>query len=102
VRGVKDTLIPGKLLTYLAAGRPVLVAANPESQAAELMREAGGGALVAPEDPEALAAAVCLFSTSDAGVLESFGARNRAYAVEHFDQQKVLAEHEAFLLERIV
>ena len=40
-------------------------------------------------------------SASDAGMLDAFGARNRAYAVEHFDQQKVLAEQEAFLLERI-
>ena len=50
VRAVKDTLIPGKLLTYMAAGRPVLVAANPESQAAQLLRDAGGGVLIAPED----------------------------------------------------
>ncbi|MGH9257342.1 MAG: glycosyltransferase [Vicinamibacterales bacterium] len=101
VRAVKDTLIPGKLLTYLAAGRPVLVAANPESQAAQLVRDAGGGVLVAPEDPAALAAAARQLATADPRTLASFGERNRAYAEEHFDQQKVLAQQEEFLLELI-
>ena len=60
---VKDTVIPSKLLTYMAAGRPVLAAVNPGSQAAEILREADGGALVAPEDPEALSAAARWFMT---------------------------------------
>lgn len=101
VRAVKDTLIPGKLLTYMAAGRPVLVAANAESQAAQLLRDAGGGVLITPEDPAALASAAREFSTSDCGALRSFGERNRAYAEQHFDQDKVLSEQEEFLLERI-
>ena len=101
MRAVKDTLIPGKLLTYMAAGRPVLVAANPESQAAQLLRDAGGGVLIAPEDPEALAAAARHLSTSDGDTLTTLGRRNRTYAEEHFDQHKVLSEQEEFLLQQI-
>jgi putative colanic acid biosynthesis glycosyltransferase WcaI len=101
VRAVKDTLIPGKLLTYMAAGRPVLVAANPESQAASLLREAGGGVLIEPEDAAALARAACQLSRSDAGSLAEFGTRNRTYAETHFDQRKVLSEQEQFLLQTI-
>jgi len=101
VRSVKDTLIPGKLLTYMAAGRPIIVAANPDSQAAELLREANGGALIAPEDPAALAAAARQFEAADAGTLAVFGARNRAHAEQHFDHHRVLAAQEQFLLERI-
>ena len=98
---VKDTLIPGKLLTYMAAGRPVLAAANSASQAAQLLREADGGVLVGPEDPEALAAAARWFAAADPAELAAFGARNRKYAEEHFDHRKVLAAHEEFMLNMI-
>jgi colanic acid biosynthesis glycosyl transferase WcaI len=101
VRAVKDTLIPGKLLTYMAAGRPVLVAANPESQAAQLLRDAGGGLLIAPEDADALAMAARTLSTSGRDTLAAFGTRNRTYAEMNFDQQKVLVEQEQFLLQAI-
>jgi colanic acid biosynthesis glycosyl transferase WcaI len=101
VRAVKDTLIPGKLLTYMASGRPVLVAANPESQAAQLLRDAGGGLLIAPEDADALATAARTLSTSGRDTLAAFGARNRTYAEMNFDQQKVLVEQEQFLLQQI-
>jgi colanic acid biosynthesis glycosyl transferase WcaI len=101
VRAVKDTLIPGKLLTYMAAGRPVLVAANPESQAAALLREAGGGVLIAPEDAAALARAACQLSRCDVRSLGELGTRNRTYAEAHFDQRKILSEQEQFLLQTI-
>jgi len=39
----------------MAAGRPVLASVNPASQGAMLLREAGGGIIVPPEDPGALA-----------------------------------------------
>jgi putative colanic acid biosynthesis glycosyltransferase WcaI len=95
---VKDTVIPSKLLTYMAAGRPVLAAVNPGSQAAEILREADGGALVSPEDPEALSAAVQWFMAQSQEALTAFGERNRAYAEEHFDERKIVAAHEAFML----
>ena len=79
----------------------VLVAANPESQAARLLRDAGGGVLIEPEDPSALAVAARQFSSSDSATLRSLGERNRAYAEQHFDQEKVLSEQEQFLLRQI-
>jgi colanic acid biosynthesis glycosyl transferase WcaI len=99
LRAVKDTVIPSKLLTYMAAGRPVLAAVNPASQAAELLLEADGGVLVAPEDPAALGAAAHELSEACAERLGVFGARNRAYAERHFDERHVLAAHERFMLD---
>ena len=101
LNAVKDTLIPGKLLTYMAAGRPIIAAANPASQAGQLLRQADGGVLVTPENPEALAAAVRNLADADPDVLTAFGARNRAYAERHFDQRRILAAHEEFLLNTI-
>jgi len=99
IAAVKDTLIPGKLLTYMAAGRPVLAAVNADSQAAQLLREAEGGLLVAPEDAHALAAGARRLATSDRATRDAFGARNRAYAEEHFDERKILAAHERLILQ---
>ena len=52
---VKDAVIPSKLLTYMAAGKPVFCAAHEESEAARLIREAQCGQIVEPENPHALA-----------------------------------------------
>lgn len=101
LRTVKDTVIPSKLLTYMAAGRPVIAAVNAGSQAAEIIREAGGGTMVAPEDAAALAHGVRGCAAQTRELLASWGARNRAYAEAHFDQRKILAEHEAFLLKAV-
>jgi glycosyltransferase involved in cell wall biosynthesis len=98
LRAVKDTVIPSKLLTYMSAGRPVLAAVNARSQGAEILREAGGGRLVPPEDPGALAEAARWFMEQPAAELEAFGVRNRSYAEMHFDQRKILAAHEAFMM----
>lgn len=98
---VADTVIPTKLLTYMAAGRPVLAAINPGSQAAELLRQADGGVLVAPDSPEALAAGAQSLMAMDRQALDAAGSRNRAFAEEHFDQRKVVAAHEAFILQTI-
>lgn len=95
---VKDAVIPSKLLTYMAAGRAVLAAVNPSSQAAAIMREAQGELLVKPEDPAALAEAVTKLQ-GDPAALEAMGRRNRQYAEKHFDQRQIVAAQEAFLVE---
>lgn len=97
LRAVKDTVIPSKLLTYMSAGRPVLAAVNASSQGAEILRDADGGRLVAPEDPAALAAAAAWFMELPQEQQRGFGRRNRAYAEVHFDQRKILAAHEEFM-----
>jgi len=97
LRAVKDTVIPSKLLTYMSAGRPAIAAVNASSQGAEILREADGGRIVAPEDPAALADAARWFMALAPEQLSAFGARNRAYAEAHFDQRKILAAHERFM-----
>jgi colanic acid biosynthesis glycosyl transferase WcaI len=98
---VKDTVIPSKLLTYMAAGRPVLAAVNGSSQGAEILQEADGGMLVAPEDPAALAHGVEALLGVGVDGRAAMGERNRAYAERHLDQRKILAAHESFILERL-
>ena len=95
---VEDTVIPSKLLTYMAAGRPVLAAVNLKSQGAIVLRKAGGGLIISPEDPKAMAEAVKRLMT-DQETLESMGKTNREYAEKNFDRHKIVAKQEQFLLE---
>ena len=95
---VKNTVIPSKLLTYMAAGLPVLAAINADSQGAHLLREASGGVIVEPENPTALIMGLKRLM-NDKKIRTEMGKRNRTYAVEYFDRKKVLQAQEAFLVE---
>jgi glycosyltransferase involved in cell wall biosynthesis len=48
----------GKLFEYFAARRPILAAVPPDGTAAGLVREAGAGIVVAPDDVEGLRASI--------------------------------------------
>ena len=48
----------GKLFEYLAARRPILAAVPPEGAAAKLVREAGAGIVVPPDDVSAIGSAL--------------------------------------------
>ncbi|MEM2352369.1 MAG: glycosyltransferase, partial [Thermoproteota archaeon] len=55
---VKTPVVPSKILSIMAAGRPVVAALNPNGDASRLIEEAQCGLCVPPEDPQALAEAV--------------------------------------------
>jgi glycosyltransferase involved in cell wall biosynthesis len=52
------TVPSGKIYEYLAAERPILAAVPPDGVAAELVRRADAGVVVAPDDVAALTAAI--------------------------------------------
>src|SRR5204862_1561236 len=89
--------IPGKMLAYLACGRPVLVGL--EGEGADLVRDAGCGVVVDPENPEAMVEGV--LQLSDPEQRRRMGAAGRRLAVERFDRKQVLDDEERSL-ERIV
>jgi colanic acid biosynthesis glycosyl transferase WcaI len=96
--GIKDTVIPGKLLTYMAAGLPVLASVNSDNQTARILKKAGGGVFAPPENPSALAEVIKQNMLIGLKKLDHMGKQNRHYAEKYFDNSKNLAEHEAFLL----
>jgi glycosyltransferase involved in cell wall biosynthesis len=51
-------VLSGKVFEYLAAERPILAVVPPDGAAAGLIREAGAGLVVAPEDVDGMAAAL--------------------------------------------
>jgi glycosyltransferase involved in cell wall biosynthesis len=73
--------LPTKLLEAMAAARPLVLSARGE--AAALVERAGAGMVVAPGDPEALAAALRRLR-EDPHRRAQLGAAGRAYAEAHF------------------
>jgi colanic acid biosynthesis glycosyl transferase WcaI len=57
-RGLEGVVVPSKLYSILAAGRPVLAVAAPGSDVARIVSESGCGLVADPDDPDAVAAAV--------------------------------------------
>jgi glycosyltransferase involved in cell wall biosynthesis len=51
-------VLSGKVFEYLAAERPILAVVPPDGAAAELIRDAGAGVVVAPDDVDGMAAAL--------------------------------------------
>src|SRR3954451_1389958 len=65
-------VLSGKVFEYLAAERPILAVVPPEGAAAALIRDAGAGVVVAPDDVEGMVAALRdLHTRWQAGSLES-------------------------------
>jgi colanic acid biosynthesis glycosyl transferase WcaI len=90
---VVDSVIPSKLLTYMAAGRPVLAAASRNSETARSVRRAECGVIIQPGDPGALVQTVLSLRNDPAG-REKFGASGRSYVQQHFTKEKVLHEYD--------
>jgi glycosyltransferase involved in cell wall biosynthesis len=57
-RGLEGVVVPSKLYSILAAGRPVLAIAAAESDATRIVRESGCGISADPDDPAAIAEAI--------------------------------------------
>ncbi len=93
---IADMVIPSKLLTYMAAGRAVVAAVASASAAAQCIRESGGGLIVSPEDPAALAQAIRRLQ-ADRQLAARLGIKGRACAERQFDRERLLAGFEGLL-----
>ncbi len=96
-RVVADIVFPSKVLTLLAAGKPVVASLNASSEVARVLEEAGAGRVVPAEDPPALQEAVQTLSR-DAEGRRRMGVQGRAYARAHWDRDRILPEMEQMLL----
>jgi colanic acid biosynthesis glycosyl transferase WcaI len=90
---IMDTVIPSKLFTYMAAGRPVIAAVDPSSQAAVCVRQAGSGITVNAENPDALAEAI-LQLKEDRELAERLGRQGRFFVEEHCARDRILGKYE--------
>ncbi|MCY3747901.1 MAG: glycosyltransferase family 4 protein [Chloroflexi bacterium] len=95
-RRVIDAVVPSKLVTYMAAGLPVIASVHTSSEAARLIRRAHCGLVVEPEVPALLRAATASL-LADPDRRRQLGAAGRAFAEIEFDRSKVVARQATIL-----
>jgi colanic acid biosynthesis glycosyl transferase WcaI len=81
-RGLEGIVVPSKLYSILAAGRPVLAVTAPSGDAARIVAESGCGLTADPDDPAAVAAAIRHLRSDPAGLAE-MGRRARESASKY-------------------
>jgi len=95
-RGLSGYVVPSRLYGILAAGRPVIAAADAESETARIVLQEGCGVVVPPGRPELLARAIR--SAYDGELdLEEMGSRGRAYVVREADRSVAFARYRSML-----
>jgi colanic acid biosynthesis glycosyl transferase WcaI len=93
---LRTPVVPSKLLSIMAAARPVVASLPPESDARRIITEAKCGLFVEAGDGEALADAI-LRLYSDRALAEQMGQRGRAYVEAHFSSTVCIDRMEAIL-----
>jgi colanic acid biosynthesis glycosyl transferase WcaI len=94
--GLSGYVVPSRLYGILAVGRPVIVAADPDSETAQVVERAGCGIIVAPGRPERLAETIRL--AYDGGYdLERMGALGREYVVANADRAVAVSRYATLL-----
>jgi glycosyltransferase involved in cell wall biosynthesis len=98
--GLSGAMVPSRLYGVLAAGRPVLVAADDGSEAAQLVRAAGAGIVVPPGKPTDVEGAIRAARDGQYDLAE-MGRRGRDYVVSRHGREAGLAAYHD-LLEQVL
>jgi glycosyltransferase involved in cell wall biosynthesis len=99
-RGLSGYVVPSRLYGVLAVGRPVVVAADRDSETAQLVEEIGCGVVVPPGRPELLAAAIRGAYDGELD-LEAMGRRGRDYVTAEADEGVAVGRYRALLRELV-
>lgn len=90
--------MPSKTQVLLASGRPIVASVPVSGTAARAVNQSGGGLVVDPEDPAALAFAVKeLYANPEKATM--LGQQGRRYAVEQFSFEQALDRYETLFAE---
>lgn len=94
--GAGQFAVPSKILSYLCAGRPQLLAAPEINLAASVVARSEAGFVADPDRPEDFVAAAKRLA-ADAALRSSLGANARRYAERTFDISHIAARFEVLL-----
>ena len=95
-RSLINAVVPSKLVTYMAAGLPVVASIHADSEAARLIRRANCGLVVEPEAPALLRDAIAEL-LADPDRRRQLGSAGRTFAECEFDRSKAVARQAAIL-----
>jgi colanic acid biosynthesis glycosyl transferase WcaI len=95
-RNVISFNMPSKIPLLLASGRPIVGSVPPSGTAAKAIQLSGGGIIVKPESPDAMAAAVHdLYANPTLGA--RLGKAGRQFAEENYSLEQALDRYEGLL-----
>src|SRR5581483_7240999 len=97
-RGLSGYVVPSRLYGILSAGRPVLVAADADSETASIGASVGCGVLVPSNRPELVAEAIRA-AYDGRHDLEELGRRGRAFVVGEADREVAVGRYRELLHE---
>ena len=93
-RNVVSFNMPSKTQVLLASGRAIVASVPSTGSAAKAIEKSRGGIVVAPENPEALAASVLeLYQNPE--LAERLGYQGRQFAVERYSFEQALSQYES-------
>jgi putative colanic acid biosynthesis glycosyltransferase WcaI len=95
-RNIRGVSIPSRLYNLLAVGRAIIVAAEPQSEAALVVEEEQIGWVVRAEDPRQLADAICRAAADRAGTQQK--GRRAALAAEKYGPGSALSRYRQVIL----
>ncbi|MEA5554510.1 glycosyltransferase family 4 protein [Anabaena cylindrica UHCC 0172] len=85
--------MPSKIQVLLASGRALVGSVPDNGTAARAIKQSGGGVIVPPEDPQALATAILdLYQTPEK--VKTLGYNSRQYAIEQYSFEQALNQYE--------
>jgi glycosyltransferase involved in cell wall biosynthesis len=93
--GMSGVSVPSRLYNVLAAGKPVLAVADPDSELARVVIEERVGWVVVPGDLAGLVEAIG--AAADPAARAEMGLRAREAAVSSYSYEKVGAQYEALI-----
>ena len=97
-KGLSGYVVPSRLYGILSVGRPVIVAADRDSETAQLVERVECGVVVPPGRPELLAAAIRKAYEGELP-LEEMGKRAREYVTEEADRTVAIDRYRRLLAE---
>lgn len=95
-RGTAQETFPSKIYTIMAAGRPVIASADPDSELAWVVEAANCGWAVPPDEAAALAQAV-RHAYQDQSTLRQKGQNGRHYVTAHHSRRAVALQYHALV-----
>ena len=97
-RGLAGYVVPSRVYGVFAAGRPVIAAADAQSETAQLTERIGCGVVVPPGRPELLAAAIRRAHSGELD-LEELGRKARDYVIHEANRPVAVARYRKMLVE---
>lgn len=89
-REIFNYTVPQKIISYLAAGRPIVAAMNGET--ASIIEESKAGLCVKAEDWQGLSQNILKLYKCSSNELDAMGKKGNAYFVKYFDHNKLMLQ----------